>query len=56
MNCMDCKAHREDLQTGDSYCRKLGALISPGNVNCPRQQEENSLREHIIISRFSQVE
>lgn len=55
MNCINCDAHKEDLQTGDHYCRELGALVSPGDVKCPRQQEENGFREH-IINRFNQVE
>ena len=38
MNCIDCDAHREDLQTGDHYCRDLGVMLSPGAVECPRQQ------------------
>ena len=40
MNCIKCDAHREDMQTGDHYCRELDALITPGTVKCPRQQEE----------------
>lgn len=40
MNCLNCASHREDLQTGDHYCRELDALITPGTVKCPRQQEE----------------
>ena len=55
MNCINCNAHREDLQTGDHYCRELGALVSPGDVKCPRQQAENSFREH-IMGRFNRVE
>ncbi len=55
MNCIDCDAHKEDLQTGDHYCRELGAMVSPGAVKCPRQQAESSFREH-IIDRFSKVE
>lgn len=52
MNCIDCDAHKEDLQTGDHYCKDLGAIVSPGDVKCPRQQTENSFREH-IIDRFT---
>lgn len=55
MNCINCDAYREDLQTGDHYCKELGALIAPGSVRCPRQQAESSFREH-IIDRFNQVE
>lgn len=55
MNCINCDAHREDLQTGDHYCRELDALITPGTVKCPRQQEEKSFREH-ILERFNKVE
>ena len=55
MNCIDCDAHKEDLQTGDHYCRELGAMVSPGAVKCPRQQAESSFREH-IIDRFSKEE
>ncbi len=50
MNCETCEARKTDLQTGDEYCKELGALISPGAVRCPRQQTENSFREHIIGS------
>lgn len=42
MNCIDCDAHREDLQTGDHYCRDLGVMVSPGAVECLRQQAESS--------------
>lgn len=52
MNCLNCDAHREDLQTGDHYCRDLGVMLSPGAVECPRQQAENGFREH-IIGRFT---
>lgn len=38
MNCETCEARKTDLQTGDEYCKELGALISPGAVKCPRQQ------------------
>ena len=55
MNCIDCDAHREDLQTGDHYCREHGALVSPGDVKCPRQQEKKSFREY-ILERFNKVE
>ena len=55
MNCINCNAHREDLQTGDHYCRELGALVSPGDVKCPRQQVEKRFREH-IMDRFSRKE
>lgn len=55
MNYINCDAHKEDLQTGDHYCRELKALVSPGDVKCPRQQAENSFREH-IIDRFNKVE
>lgn len=55
MNCINCDAHREDPQTGDHYCRELKALVSPGDAKCPRQQAENSFREH-IIDRFNRVE
>lgn len=51
MNCIDCDAHREDLQTREHYCRELKALASPGAVKCPRQQAEKSFREH-IMDRF----
>ena len=36
MNCETCEARKTDLQTGDEYCKELGALISPGAVKCPR--------------------
>lgn len=52
MNCINCDAHREDLQTGDHYCRELDALISLEGVKCPRQKEENGFKEH-IMDRFS---
>ena len=55
MNCETCEARKTDLQTGDEYCKELGALISPGDVKCPRQQVENSFKEH-IIGRFNRVE
>ena len=55
MNCRECSAYLEDLQTGDEYCKELGALISPGAVKCPRQQAEKRFREH-ITDRFSRVE
>ena len=32
MNCETCEARKIDLQTGDEYCKELGALISPGAV------------------------
>lgn len=55
MNCETCEARKTDLQTGDEYCKELGALITPGAVRCPRQQTENSFREY-IIGRFNRVE
>ena len=55
MNCETCEARKTDLQTGDEYCKELGTLISPGAVKCPRQQVENSFKEH-IIGRFNRVE
>lgn len=55
MNCIDCDAHKEDLQTGDHYCMELDALISLESVKCPRQQAESSFREH-ILERFNKVE
>ena len=55
MNCIKCDAHREDMQTGDHYCRELDALITPGTVKCPRQQAGKSFREH-ILERFKKVE
>ena len=55
MNCETCEARKTDLQTGDEYCKELGALISPEAVKCPRQQEKKSFREH-ILERFNKVE
>ena len=55
MNCIDSDAHKEDLQTGDHYCRDLGVMVSPGAVECLRQQAESSFREH-ILERFNKVE
>ena len=55
MSCETCEARKTDLQTGDEYCKELGALISPGAVRCPRQQEEKSFREY-ILERFNKVE
>ena len=55
MNCETCEARKTDLQTGDEYCKELGALISPGAVKCPRQQAENGFREH-IMNRFRRTE
>ena len=55
MNCETCEARKTDLQTGDEYCKELGALISPGAVKCPRQQAEKRFREH-IMDRFSRTE
>ena len=55
MNCEIYEARKTDLQTGDEYCKELGALISPEAVKCPRQQEEKSFREH-ILERFNRVE
>lgn len=55
MNCETCEARKTDLQTGDEYCKELGALISPGDVKCPRQQVEERFREH-IMDRFSRKE
>ena len=55
MNCETCEARKTDLQTGDEYCKELGALIAPGDVKCPRQQEEKSFREY-ILERFNKVE
>lgn len=40
MSCETCEARKTDLQTGDEYCKELGALIAPGAVKCSRQQEE----------------
>ena len=36
MNCETCESRKTDLQTGDEYCKELGALISPGAVKCPQ--------------------
>ena len=55
MNCETCEARKTDLQTGDEYCKELGALISPGAVKCPRQQEKKSFREH-SMDRFNRTE
>lgn len=55
MNCETCEARKTDLQTGDEYCKELGALIAPGAVKCPRQQAEKKFREH-IMDRFSRKE
>lgn len=55
MNCETCEARKTDLQTGDEYCKELGALIAPGAVKCPRQQEKKSFREY-ITDRFNRVE
>lgn len=55
MNCVNCDAYREDLQTGAEYCKELGALVSSDVVICPRQQAGESFREH-IIDRFTKVE
>lgn len=55
MNCIDCDAHREDLQTGDHYCMELDALISLESVKCPRQQAESGFAKY-IMSRFNRVE
>lgn len=55
MNCETCEARKTDMQTGDEYCKELGALISPGDVKCPKKQVENSFKEH-IIGRFNRVE
>ena len=55
MSCETCEARKTDLQTGDEYCKELGALISPEAVKCPRQQVKNSFKEH-IIGRFNRVE
>lgn len=55
MNCINCDTYREDLQTGDHYCREMDALISLESVKCPRQQAEKSFREH-ITDRFNRVE
>lgn len=55
MNCVNCDAYREDLQTGAEYCKELGALVSSDVVICPRQQDGESFREH-IIDRFTKVE
>lgn len=40
MNCETCESRKTDLQTGDEYCKELGALIAPGAVKCSRQQAE----------------
>ena len=55
MNCETCETRKTDLQTGDEYCKELGALIAPGALHSPRQQAENSFREH-IMGRFNRVE
>lgn len=55
MNCETCESRKTDLQTGDEYCKELGALMSLEAVKCPRQQEEKSFREY-IIGRFNRVE
>ena len=55
MNCETCESRKTDLQTGDGYCKELGALISPGAVKCPRQQVKKSFREH-IMNRFRRTE
>lgn len=55
MNCETCEARKTDLQTGDEYCKELGALISPGDVKRPRQQEKKSFREY-IMDRFNRTE
>ena len=55
MNCETCEARKTDLQTGDEYCKELGALISPGVVKCPSQQVEKRFREH-IMNRFNRTE
>ena len=55
MNCRECNVYLEDPQTGDEYCKELGALISPGAVKCPRQQVEKRFREH-IMDRFNRTE
>ena len=55
MSCETCESRKTDLQTGDEYCKELGALISPEIVRCPRQQAVKSFREH-ITDRFNRVE
>ena len=55
MNCIDCDAHREDLQTADHYCMELDALISLESVKCPRRQAESGFAKY-IMSRFNRVE
>lgn len=55
MSCETCEARKTDLQTGDEYCKELGALIATGAVKCPRQQEKKSFREY-ILERFNKVE
>lgn len=55
MNCETCEARKADLRTGDEYCKELGALIAPGAVKRPRQQEKKSFREY-ILERFNKVE
>ena len=55
MNCETCEARKTDLQTGDEYCKEMGALISPVGVKCPRQQVEKRFREH-IMDRFNRTE
>lgn len=54
MNCETCEARTTDLQTGDEYCKELGALIAPGAVKCPRQQAKKNFREY-ILERFNKV-
>lgn len=49
MNCINCDAHKEDLQTGDHYCRELKALVSPGDVKCLRQQVKTCLKANVSI-------
>ena len=55
MNCETCEARKTDLQTGDEYCKELGAFIATGAVHGPRQQAKKSFREH-ILERFNKVE
>lgn len=55
MNCETCESRKTDLQTGDEYCKELGALISPEAVKCPRQQVKKRFREH-IMDRFNRTE
>ena len=55
MNCRECNVYLEDPQTGDEYCKELGALISPVAVKCPRQQEKKSFRE-LSMNRFNRTE